>query len=176
MKGLGTKMSGYANSWLGERGFTILEVLIAISILAIGILGVAGLAGTAIKTSGFSQSVTQANNIAQERIERLQSVDYDNLQASDSTTALADLRRTCVQTELTVSRPVYSCTPTTTAITLDGTAYAWSYTVTYIDLDGSNIARPGVDNIKRIDVTVSWTDQLWRTTKSVSYATLRANS
>jgi len=159
-----------------DRGFTILEVLIGISILAIGILGVAGLAGTAVKSSSYSQSLTQANNMSQERIERLQSVDYDNVQASDSTTSLTDLRRVCTQTDFTVSRPVYSCTPTTAAISLGGKSYTWGYTVTYIDLDGSGMANPGVDDIKRIDVTVSWTDQLWHSTRSVTYSTLRTNS
>ena len=53
---------------MGKRGFTLIEVLIAMTILSIGILGVAGLAGTVIRSSGYSQALTQATNIAQEKL------------------------------------------------------------------------------------------------------------
>jgi prepilin-type N-terminal cleavage/methylation domain-containing protein len=140
-----------------EGGFTLVEVLIAMSILAIGILGITGLAGNAIRSSGYSQAITQANN----------------LESSDSTTSRTDLRRTCTQTVTTISRPVYSCTPTTIAITLNNQDFNWSYTVTHIDLDGNGTAAPGIDGLKRLDVTISWVDTLWQSTRSITVVTLR---
>ncbi len=158
---------------LSDKGFTILEVLIAVSLLSVGILAVGTLMGTSIKTSSYSQSLTQANNLGQERLERLQSVVYNNLQATDTTTAPTDLMRNCSQTDTTPSRPVYTCTPTG-GITIGSRNFTWSYTVTYIDVDGNGTASPGVDGLKRIDVTVSWTDQLWTIDKSITVTSLRS--
>lgn len=157
-----------------QKGFTLLEVLIAMTILSVGILGIAGLAGTAVKTSSYSQAMTQANNLAQKKLEALLSVDFVNLEVDDSTTPITELRRDCAQTDVTASRPVYSCTPTNAATTIGNRPFTWSYTVTYIDVSGNNIANPGQDGLKRIDVTVYWTDSLWKTTKSVSVTTMRS--
>jgi type IV pilus modification protein PilV len=157
-----------------DKGFTILEVLIAMTLLSIGILGIAGLAGTAVRSSSYSQALTQGTNLAQERIETLQSVDFSNLQATDTTTARTDLRRTCTGPTGPVSRPVYSCTPTTTALPLGNKTFNWSYTVTYIDLNGDGTANPNSDKTKRLDITISWTDTLWHTTKSLSVVTIRS--
>lgn len=158
---------------LSDKGFTILEVLVAVSLLSVGILAVASLMGTSIKTSSYSQALTQANNLAQYRLERLQSVSYNNLQVTDTSTAPDDLKRNCSQTDATASRPVYTCTPTQ-GITIGVRNFTWLYTVTYIDVDGSGTADPGIDGLKRIDVTVSWTDQLWNMAKSITVTSLRA--
>ncbi len=157
-----------------NRGFTLVEVLIAMTILSIGILGIAGLAGTAIKSSGYSQAITQANNLAQEKIESLLSVDYNNVQATDTTTSNIALRRTCAQTGFDPNRPEYTCTPTSADITSLGKPFTWSYKVAYMDLDGVDGANPSIDGLKRVDVTISWTDILWHTTKSVTIVTLRS--
>lgn len=155
-----------------DKGFTLVEVLVAMTILSIGILGIAGLAGTAVKTSSYSQAVTQANNLAQLKTEELLSVDYRNLHVTD-TTGLDSLRRGCSLSVSSVSRPVYACTPTDPEITLDGRTFNWSYTVAFIDLDGSGAAEPNKDKLKRLDVTVTWTDMLWRSTKSLTLTTMR---
>lgn len=154
-----------------EKGFTMIEVLLAMTILAVGMLGIATLAGTAIKSSSYSRAITQANNFAQDRLETLQSIDYNNLESTDTTTSRTDLRRNCSLTDANASRPVYTCTPVTATRTLDGRDFTWSYTVTLIDLDGNGDATQH-DGLKRLDVTVSWTDQLWQTTRSVEVATL----
>ena len=156
-------------------GFTILEVLLAMTILSVGILGAAGLAGTAIRTSFHSQSITRAVNLAVDRIESLQSVGYASLEVDD-TTGRVDLRRDCSGPTGPASRPVYTCTPTTSTITIDGKPYTWSYKVTYIDLDASGTANPMSDKLKRIDVTISWTDALWQAQKSTTVSTFRSKS
>lgn len=159
-----------------QKGFTLLEVLIAMTILSIGILGIAGLAGTAVKTSGHSQAMSQANNLAQKRLEALLSVDFVNLEADDSTTPITELRRDCTQTDATASRPVFSCIPTNPTESIGSRPFTWSYTVTYIDTNANGVANPNQDGLKRIDLTVSWTDILWKTTKSVTVTTMRSRS
>lgn len=156
-----------------DKGFTLVEVLIAMTVLSIGILGIAGLAGTAAKTSGHSQSITLANNLAQERLEALLSVDYKNIHLTDTASARADLRRNCVQTSAAADRPVYACTPVTAAIPMGNRTFNWSYTVSFIDLDGNGAANENQDGLKKIDLTISWTDTLWRATKSVVLTTMR---
>jgi len=156
---------------ISDKGFTLVEVLIALTILSIGILGIAGLTGTAMRNSSYSRSITQATNFAQERLEGLLGVTYSNIQASDA--AAGDFQRTCTGPVGPANAPVYTCTPTAATKTIGTTAYTWSYTVTYIDLDGNGTASPNVDGLKKVELTVSWTDLLWHAQKSVTLVTLR---
>ena len=54
-----------------EKGFTLIEVLIGLIILAIGVLAVAGMQITSIVGTSFSNNITQASVIAQDRLEFL---------------------------------------------------------------------------------------------------------
>jgi type IV pilus assembly protein PilV len=54
-----------------EKGFSLIEVLIGLIILAIGILAVAGMQITSIVGTSFSSNLTQASVIAQDRLEFL---------------------------------------------------------------------------------------------------------
>jgi type IV pilus assembly protein PilV len=54
-----------------EKGFTLIEVMISMVILAIGILGLAPLMVLSIYSNTYSQDLTQATAIAQDRIEQL---------------------------------------------------------------------------------------------------------
>lgn len=157
-----------------QKGFTLLEVLIAVSLLSIGILGIAGLAGTAVKTSGYSQAMSQANNLAQKRLEALLSVDYLNIEVDDATTPITELRRDCAQTDATVSKPVFTCTPLTATETIGNRPFRWDYTVTYIDLNGNGVANANQDGLKEVKLNVYWTDTLWHVEKSVTVITMRS--
>jgi len=54
-----------------ESGFTMLEVLVAMTILAIGLLGVAALQITAIQGSAYSMRLSQSNTIVSNELENL---------------------------------------------------------------------------------------------------------
>jgi type IV pilus assembly protein PilV len=54
-----------------EKGFTLIEVLIGLIILAIGILAIAGMQITSIRGTFFSSNLTQASVLAQNRLEFL---------------------------------------------------------------------------------------------------------
>ena len=62
-----------------KNGFTLIEVLIGLIILAIGVLAIAGMQITAIRGTSFSNSLSQASILAQERLEFLK-----GLQISDT--------------------------------------------------------------------------------------------
>jgi type IV pilus modification protein PilV len=151
---------------IDKRGFTLIEVLVALSILAVGMIGISGLAGTAWRALHKSQATTQAINLAQDRIEALQSVDFDNLEVTDAA-------MTCTGPAGPVSRPQYTCTPTSAPINL-GKLYTWSYTVTHIDLNNDGIAIPAQDGLKRIDVTISWTSGLLSSQSTTTVTTMRS--
>ena len=154
------------------RGFSLVEVLVAMSILAVGILGVMSLSATGVNTGFFAQNMSQATSIAQDRIEALQSIPFANLQVTDATATRIDLRRTCAGPGGPATRPVYTCTPSA-PIVLGTRSFTWTYTVTLLDLDGSAAAVEG-DGLKRLDVAVTWADTLSRTTKTTTTTTVVA--
>ncbi len=57
------------------KGFTLIEILIVMAILAIGVLGVASLQISAVHNNGLGNLITQATMLAQEKMESLKSTD-----------------------------------------------------------------------------------------------------
>lgn len=62
-----------------ERGFTLIEVLLSIAILAFGLLAVAKMQGSAIQGNFFASGKTEAVTWAQDRMERLMALPYANV-------------------------------------------------------------------------------------------------
>jgi len=60
------------------RGYSLIEVLIGITLLAIGLLALAGLQATSIKGNFFSNNVTQAVYISQDELEYLTNLPADH--------------------------------------------------------------------------------------------------
>ena len=67
-----------------EKGFTLLEVIVAISILSFGLLAVASMQVTAIMGNSLSGNLTEASALAGDRMEKLMSMDYDAAQLDDT--------------------------------------------------------------------------------------------
>ena len=59
-----------------DNGFTIIEVLIAISVLTIGILAVSSMQVYAIRSNAFASYQTQGTTLALDRLEKLMSRPY----------------------------------------------------------------------------------------------------
>jgi type IV pilus assembly protein PilV len=62
-----------------NSGFTLIEVMIAIAIIAIGIFGVMSLVLTVMKGNTLSKRVTTATTIAQDKLEYLKRIDYNEI-------------------------------------------------------------------------------------------------
>ena len=56
---------------IGEGGFTLLEVIVAVSILTFGLLAVASMQLTAIHGNYNASNITEATTVAQDRLEDL---------------------------------------------------------------------------------------------------------
>jgi len=64
-----------------ERGFTLVEVMVALGILSFGVLAVASMQNTSLLGTARSNSVTTATNIAMDRMERLMALPFNTLTA-----------------------------------------------------------------------------------------------
>ena len=58
------------------RGFTLIEILIAITLLAIGLLGMAGLTVGIMRGNSLSSEVTSATALAQDKMEDIKRQGY----------------------------------------------------------------------------------------------------
>ena len=66
-----------------EAGYTLTEVLIAITILAFGLMAVATMQVTAIKTNAIASGMSQGLNLAQAKMEELMNMPYAHTDLSD---------------------------------------------------------------------------------------------
>ena len=68
------------NRWRFDqyKGFTLIEVLIGLTILAVGLLALAGLHITSIRGNSFSNNLTQATYSAQDGLEFLKNLPLDH--------------------------------------------------------------------------------------------------
>ena len=67
-----------------QKGFSLIEILIAITVFAIGILAVGGMQITAIKGNSFANDLTKATTLAQDRMEKLIGLSYDDDSLDDT--------------------------------------------------------------------------------------------
>jgi prepilin-type N-terminal cleavage/methylation domain-containing protein len=65
-----------------KEGFSLIEVLVALVILAVGLLGLALFQTTAIKGNAIASKWTVATELAQDRLERFRHVGWDNIVSS----------------------------------------------------------------------------------------------
>lgn len=61
------------------KGFTLLELLIAMVVLAFGLMGVSGMIITSVKGNAFGNQMMRATALAQDKIEELRNTDYKQL-------------------------------------------------------------------------------------------------
>ncbi len=67
-----------------DKGFTMIEVMLAIAIIAIGLFAVMTLTTIVIKGNAHSKEVTVATTLAQDKIEYFKGIDYDNVSGTDT--------------------------------------------------------------------------------------------
>ncbi len=63
---------------MNKGGFTLIEVLAALTILAFGLLAIGSLQITSVRGNFFSNNVTRATVLAQDRLEQLRNLPWDD--------------------------------------------------------------------------------------------------
>jgi type IV pilus assembly protein PilV len=63
-----------------SKGFSLIEVLVALVLLGVGLLGIARLQVISVRGNFFSSSLMQATYIAQDRLEFLRNLPFDSNQ------------------------------------------------------------------------------------------------
>jgi prepilin-type N-terminal cleavage/methylation domain-containing protein len=121
----------------GQRGMTLIEVMVALLVATVGILGPLALMGTLFISSNFSRSMTEASTLAQSKIEAL------NSQSG--------------VTVLPPSPPNGLVTPSETGLDAYGNVVAGG---PYTRLTSWSVTPD--NQRRRIDVTVQWNDALGR--------------
>ncbi len=154
-----------------NEGFTILELLIAMSVLSFALIALASLATQTLKSSEYGKRLSQSVNIATTKMEILKAIPFANLQSTNGGNLAVDgnLARTCSPT-VQSGAGFFICIPddNTEEPGNDGMIFSWTWTITYIDMDGdgdiyqdsgtaSDLSIDS-DDIKRIDLKVVWTD------------------
>ncbi len=74
-----------------ENGFTLIETLMAIAIMAIGLLGLAALQTTAISGAAKANKQSMAVSLAEDQIETYKNIPYDSVPSAPSTATGTDL-------------------------------------------------------------------------------------
>jgi Tfp pilus assembly protein PilV len=147
-----------------ERGFTIVEIMVAMFVLLLGVIGTVKLVDAANGTTVKTRARENANNLARELIENARVIDYDDLTASDAASALqakpgladsdtATATWTIVRGKKTYTLNVDACTyddaKDSVAATHDSSYCASTPEVTpATDVNG--------DDFRRVDVTLTW--------------------
>ena len=111
----------------GEGGFTLLEVIVAISILTFGLLAVASMQLTAIRGNYNASNITEATTVAQDRLEELMGLAYGHIDlAGGGVTNHPNPPTPTAATGYTINYTVDSDTPVTNAKLIE-------LTVTWLD-------------------------------------------
>ena len=74
------------DKWRDRRGFTLIEVMIAIFILVVALSGLIGVTVMAIKGNDFSKKMTTATTLAKDRMEQVKNLPYDSPYLNAGTT------------------------------------------------------------------------------------------
>lgn len=88
---------------MDKKGFTLIEVLIGLVILAFGLLAIAGMQITSVKGNFFSNNLTQASILAQDRLEILRNLDWNHSDLSIGTHDEGQISGTIFSRRYTVS-------------------------------------------------------------------------
>lgn len=67
-----------------NKGFTLIEAMIALAVFSIGLLGIASMLITSVKGNSFAFKTTTATTLAQAQIEELSSFDFNDPNITDA--------------------------------------------------------------------------------------------
>jgi type IV pilus assembly protein PilV len=121
-----------------RAGFTLMEAVVALSILAVGLLAMLGMQLQAMRQSEWGRHTTEAGRIARDQLEMFNRLAWTDPQLQDTNwTALAPIDTTVQSTQGTLQEQRFNL--------------QWRITT-----DGANA------NLRQIDVRILWTEKKQR--------------
>jgi type IV pilus modification protein PilV len=139
-----------------RSGFSLIEVLVSVAVLAFGLLALAALQSAMVRSSADTKARSVALSVAKDQVEELRSyrtID-DYLALTDSNANFTDATGTTYAITTTVERFAFDADPDNNPATDDGVFKAYTASDTG-DLTGTFAS----DNeFKRVSVNVGWTD------------------
>ena len=133
-----------------QRGFTLLEAMIAAGVLSVGLLGLAGLSGMSLGKNVDANDMSRVTNIAADMAERIQNNRQRVLDYHNTNTSVA-----CAQSANTQRMALGDCTQWQALVANSGLTGATGL-VTAARLDPDPTANPVTMNRFLVTVTVSW--------------------
>ncbi|ULA65823.1 MAG: Putative Type IV pilus assembly protein PilV [Nitrospira sp.] len=155
-----------------QKGFTLLEAMVAAGVLSVGLLGLAGLSGMSLGKNVDANDMARVTNIAADMAERIQNNRQRVLDYHNTTTAAA-----CPQSVSTQRMAWGDCTQWQAVVANSGLPGA-AGVVTSTRLDPDPTANPVTMNRFLVTITVSWqtrkTDVSTTRTKTAVFTTVVA--
>lgn len=71
---------------LDKKGFTFLEILVAMVVLSVGFLSIAAVTASVVRGNSSSNRLTTATTLAQERMEDIRRLGFSGIPTADTTT------------------------------------------------------------------------------------------
>lgn len=150
-----------------DGGFTLIEVLVAVVIIAFGLVSLMTLTVTSEESKQLAMRRTQAVNLASDRIERLKSIPYNNINITDTSIIVRSCTTTgspftCKQVDVDGNEVFVNYLGDTWDAVDDVNNYKYTFRwdVEFIDLDGDGDTGTATkiedDDAKLITVSIKW--------------------
>ncbi|MDY6836475.1 MAG: prepilin-type N-terminal cleavage/methylation domain-containing protein [Thermodesulfobacteriota bacterium] len=112
-----------------NRGFTLLEILVALMVLSIGLLGVAGLTTGIMRGNLLSSRMTTATTLAQQKMETIRLQGHSGTPMTDNTStedynSIANHPSYKRVTSIEVAKPAPGMKTVTVTVLWDGDAHS----------------------------------------------------
>jgi prepilin-type N-terminal cleavage/methylation domain-containing protein len=147
-----------------QRGMSLIEVMVALLVSAIGLFGALALIGTLLKGGDFSRRMTEASVLAQYKLEELVSLKYSCITSSVTCTP-PGISFPSVGTNDCTTPPTI---PGTANETLDSLGKVWASGAGTQFKRSWDACAPAGSTRKRIYVWVQWIDNVGTHTVNLS--------
>lgn len=119
-----------------SKGFSLIEVLIALVILSISLLALAGLMVQTTKSNSFGNHMTEASTVAQDAFERLRARPYNSMTAGAPDSPTGATGQVYTRTSTIVKNPNSTEAEATVTISwTDPTSHTISFNYNILNLD-----------------------------------------